>query len=238
MAAMRRRVWLGSAILAVTVAATVAAPHALLSPGDLLSGHRDLERSCFSCHAAFRGPDAHCLECHATEDIDAAAAARPSFHSALAEPECSACHTDHRGRGAGHAVREFRHLLLRADLRESCGSCHEAPDDDLHAGAGAECAGCHAAGSWGPANFDHAALFRFDRHHPAECRSCHTETFATFTCYGCHEHRRAKIERKHRKEGIVDFARCAECHRSGDEDEAKRRGRRGGRHRGREHEDD
>ena len=41
------------------------------------------------------------------------------------------------------------------------------------------------------------------------------------TCYGCHEHSRSKIREEHLEEGIHDYENCVDCHRSGDEDEAK-----------------
>jgi hypothetical protein len=223
MVGVRRAVFV---LLAAAVVASVAAPRAMLGPGDLLEGHRDLETGCFSCHTPFRGPDARCLACHETARIDADATDRPPFHAALAEPRCSACHTDHAGRSAARAVREFRHALLRDDIRETCGACHRAPADDLHRGAAADsCATCHDPREWTPSTFDHAPLFRFDRDHPADCRRCHEAGFAAYTCYGCHEHRPDEVERKHRKEGIDDFADCAPCHRSADEDDSGRRRR-------------
>jgi hypothetical protein len=225
---MRRNLWIGSVLLAATVAATVAAPRAMVSPGELLEGHRDVEGDCFACHTPFRGPDARCVACHALDEIDKERTKRLPFHAALAEPECSACHTEHHGRSAGRSVREFRHALVRADVRRGCGACHDAPDDDLHRDV-AECAPCHEAGSWA-STFDHAPLFRFDRDHPPDCRTCHVETFEEVTCYGCHEHERREMEEEHREEGILDITDCAKCHRSADEHEAeggrRRRGRR------------
>ena len=53
--------------------------------------------------------------------------------------------------------------------------------------------------------------------------TCHVDNiYDAYTCYGCHEHSRAKIRREHLEEGIRDYENCAECHRSGDEDEAER----------------
>ena len=45
--------------------------------------------------------------------------------------------------------------------------------------------------------------------------------YSNYTCYGCHEHSRSRIRKEHVEEGIHDYENCAECHRSGDEDEAK-----------------
>ena len=46
--------------------------------------------------------------------------------------------------------------------------------------------------------------------------------YANYTCYGCHEHSRSKIREEHVEERIYEYESCVECHRSGDEDEAKR----------------
>jgi hypothetical protein len=45
--------------------------------------------------------------------------------------------------------------------------------------------------------------------------------YASYTCYGCHEHSRSKIRAEHIEEGIRNYENCVECHRSGDEDEAE-----------------
>jgi hypothetical protein len=232
--AVRRLFLVGAAFLVAIEAASVAFPHAMLSPGDVSRGHHEIEGDCFACHAPFQGPDERCVTCHEVSKIKTPG--RTAFHFALLEKECSACHTDHEGRSAPRSIREFRHDLLRADVRDRCGGCHSPPADPVHVGVGNECGACHRVQGWKPSTFDHARSFRFDRDHPADCKSCHPSGFESFTCYGCHEHAPAEVGEKHRKEGIPDFEDCARCHRSGDqgevegaEGEAEHRGRGGDR---------
>lgn len=230
---MRRLLLAGSGLLAAIAAASVAFPHAVLSPGEVAEGHAAIERDCFACHSPFRGPDGRCTTCHEPAEIESPG--RPRFHEALLDRACSACHTDHEGRHAPRAVREFRHDLLREDVREECARCHVPPADGNHQGLRGKCAACHRTDRWKPSTFHHAESFRFDRNHPADCAACHPKGLGEYTCYGCHEHEPAEVARKHRKEGIADFEACAECHRSGDEDEAEggRGEEDGGRRRGR-----
>lgn len=230
---MRRLLLAGSGLLAAIAAASVAFPHAVLSPGEVAEGHAAIERDCFACHSPFRGPDGRCTTCHEPAEIESPG--RPRFHEALLDRACSACHTDHEGRHAPRAVREFRHDLLREDVREECARCHVPPADGNHQGLRGKCAACHRTDRWKPSTFHHAESFRFDRNHPADCAACHPKGLGEYTCYGCHEHEPAEVARKHRKEGIADFEACAECHRSGDEDEVEGRGEEddGGRRRGR-----
>ncbi len=73
-----------------------------------------------------------------------------------------------------------------------------------------------------PATFDHEKYFRFDRHHNNECATCHVNNdYGNYTCYGCHEHSRSKVREEHVEEGIYNYENCVECHKNGDEDEAK-----------------
>jgi hypothetical protein len=209
---VRQLLLLGGGLLALVVAAAVAFPDAVLSPGDLSKSHAGL--TCFACHAPFRGPDARCADCHDPKWI--ASPDAPPFHFALIEDDCAACHTDHRG--PAPSVREFRHDLLRGDLRAGCGACHIRPFDEIHAGAADACGSCHGVKGWKPATFLHDG-FRFDRDHPATCRACHPASHASYTCYGCHEHAPGEVAEKHREMG--EFEDCARCHRSGDEIEAE-----------------
>jgi NAD-dependent SIR2 family protein deacetylase len=92
-----------------------------------------------------------------------------------------------------------------------------------HRWIAANCDGCHTNTEWVPATCDHRKTFRFDSHHKPNCRTCHSDgDYRKFTCYGCHEHSAAKVERKHIREGIRDFQKCAQCHRSASTREARR----------------
>jgi len=53
----------------------------------------------------------------------------------------------------------------------------------------------------------------------SSCKTCHPDQLKAYTCYGCHEHTPADIQRKHVKEGIPDFANCMKCHPTGREKE-------------------
>lgn len=173
---------------------------------DVLSA--DLQRECVKCHSPQKPADdihktltANCSECHSTE------AWKPSH---------------------------FKHELLDEKLNE-CRGCHESkqPADVLHKSFGnaVQCGQCHTTDKWKPSTFEHTKYFRFDGNHPSNCADCHdvNRTFESYTCYNCHEHSAAKIEREHLKEGIRNFSNCVECHRSGDEDgvdvRKKKRGR-------------
>lgn len=276
-------------------------PFELLNPGQLISGHQEIQKDCLSCHSPFSGISApKCITCHQPEQIGLVTVAgekipesgKAPIHRELSDLHCANCHTDHAGIVAGSATTQFSHSLLPASVANACLGCHESqkpadklhqqlaencsdchitdrwqkvtldhnklpvdfqndcvachaqhrPADGLHRSSGDACYSCHSSEAWKPSTFDHDKYFRFDRHHPADCQSCHNnpENFAEYTCYDCHEHSRAKIAGEHREEGIFNFENCAECHRSGDEDEAKRNWRNSNRSdkRSRNHDDD
>lgn len=217
--------------------AAVLAPGAMLRPGELLPGHAALRDDCLACHELLRGVRRErCTNCHAPEAIGVARADRTAaspprasvaaLHRSVGSAECALCHAEHAGRLGGGRAARFAHEALPADTRAACGTCHadDRPADALHAGADARCGACHATDGWKPATFDHARHFRFDRHHPPRCTDCHApgSGFETYSCTGCHEHALARIEAKHREEGVDDVSDCARCHPSGDEDDTRR----------------
>lgn len=207
----------------------------MLSPGHLLEGHSDLHEACFRCHAPFRGVEAaRCVACHPLEEIGLRTVAgaplplaeRVPFHQSLRETGCASCHTDHAGPDSSGTLERFEHGLLVASAVEACTDCHEGqrPGDVIHTSVKAGCAPCHRTEAWRPAAFDHEPWFRFDRHHPDDCGTCHTTAgdLAAYTCYGCHAHTPREIRSEHLEEGIREFEACEQCHRSGDEEEAER----------------
>ena len=212
------------------VALAFVYPHLMISPGPLVTAHRELATDCFACHAPLRGaaPE-RCTRCHALPDIGLRTtkglaiplrSVKTSFHQELIEPDCMACHSDHQGpKLAQRSRKTFSHLLLRATVRERCEGCHRAPVDNLHRQISGNCAQCHSQNGWKPATFDHARLFLLDRDHNAACVTCHTNNdYSRYTCYGCHEHTPDKMRKKHIKEGIRNFENCVECHRSASEE--------------------
>lgn len=215
--------------LAVLLALVFVYPAQMLSPGPLQPAHAALTSDCFACHTPWRGATgAQCKDCHALNDIGLRTtkgehiAHGTPFHQALLEDDCLACHQEHLGRLARERVH-FTHALLQPATRTRCSGCHTAPKDDLHRQVDAQCSECHNTKAWAPAQFDHTRWFLLEGEHRAPCSTCHVGgNLRTYTCYGCHEHTPANIRAEHLEEGIRNFEDCAECHRSGDEEDVRR----------------
>lgn len=199
----------------------------ILNPKVKAGFHQDLlEKDCVACHSEHRGvatlrtaqrfshtllnPQTResCANCHG--------APKDAMHGKLSE-DCRQCHVTERWSPAA-----FDHARLDRPTLKQCAGCHSVPGDPLHRNSGDDCQQCHRTTAWRPATFDHDRYFRFDRHHDTECVTCHEgNDYSRYTCYGCHEHTPWNIRGEHLEEGIRDFDNCVECHRSGDEDEAK-----------------
>jgi hypothetical protein len=103
-----------------------------------------------------------------------------------------------------------------------CRACHEEPE--VHADRfGLNCSRCHSLTAWKPAllsrhtfTLDHGGLGE------VACQTCHITTYASHTCYGCHDHEPAQIQQTHQAEGIPEFEACIECHPTGAPGEADR----------------
>lgn len=187
-----------------------------------------IEENCVSCHSDHEGVKAfrpisrfshnlldpalqkQCDTCHSSPG--------DALHLKV-KGNCAQCHTLE---GWIPAIFEHEEYFRSVGNRE-CTGCHQKPDDRLHKKLDIACGICHSLDKWKPASIDHEKYFRFDKDHQTECVTCHVNNdYAHYTCYGCHEHSRSGIRKKHVKEGIKDYEKCVECHRSGDEDEAKR----------------
>lgn len=205
--------------------------------------HRDtLAADCFACHTDHEGPDpanattpfahetlardvrARCAACHDAVQPADAIHRRPA--------PCSACHDTRAWKPA-----TFRHVAGDPSLAARCAECHAADvpvRDGLHDPSMRGCADCHGVERWTPATFEHGRFFMLDRDHDVRCATCHEDRqqFTRYTCYGCHEHTPAGMQREHAEEGIArDLERCARCHRSADDEGGHGGGRR-------EHDDD
>ncbi|WP_374564870.1 cytochrome c3 family protein [Ideonella sp.] len=200
---------------------------AIAQQGLKTSFHQELiEQDCVACHSDHAGPKLtrrsrkpfshdllrvaareRCESCHATP--------KNEIHRDLSVG-CGQCHRTQAWKPA-----TFDHALLAQNA--SCTGCHKAPSDTLHRQVQGNCGQCHATTAWKPATFEHDEFFVLDRDHDATCVTCHEgHDFKRYTCYGCHEHTPANIRAEHEKEGIRNFENCVKCHRSADEDDAKR----------------
>ena len=210
----------------------------LLMPGPVIAGHAKYEQECSRCHdRADRSRQAAlCRTCH--EPVAADIAQHKGFHGRLRGAEtaqCSACHTEHKGRQADvvkletasfpHAQTDFP--LQGAHATVACAACHLAgrkhreaasacidchKKEEPHEGKlGRDCAGCHEAGGWTRVRFDHAKT-RFaltGKHEQATCAACHMGNRYKDTptqCAACHA-----------PDDVHAGARgaaCAECHQT------------------------
>lgn len=170
-------------------------PYLMLNPGELVQGHQDIKNDCFSCHAPFGGiSNEKCIACHKLSDIgkDSTGLGKEKilFHQSLANQDCSACHSDHKGINAGMSVSSFKHTLLSETVMNNCTSCHSKPADKLHGQLSASCVNCHTTNEWklsGP--FNHTMIQGNAKNN---CISCHAAPKDAFhadlkgNCDQCH----------------------------------------------------
>ncbi len=228
-----KRHWIAGLIganLVVLIALVFVYPHLMVSPGALMSAHRELSTDCFACHAPLRGVASdRCIACHTVADIGLrttkgvvlpSRSIKTSFHQSLSEKDCVACHSDHADPIlTKRSSKPFSHELLRVDLRERCQGCHTAPTDGLHRDLTANCSQCHSATRWKPATFKHSLLAKsvLDR-----CEGCHKaptdKLHSQFkgNCMSCHTTKAWKPATfDHDKYFVLDRdhnASCATCH--------------------------
>lgn len=201
----------------------------------LEGGHIDV--TCEACHQdnVYAGTPTACYACHAADDP----------HNGEFGQDCAACHTPQDWEAA-----QFDHNLTRFPLEDGhagveCQACHR---DNVFAGTPTECVACHAepdyhlglfsqtcnechtTAAWSPAQYNspHTFPINHGERGPSECQVCHPAALQTYTCYGCHEHNQANVEREHLEEGIRDFQDCTRCHPTGQEEEGEGREREGG----------
>jgi len=176
---------------------------------------------CIACHqtqyAAEHGSGGFpttCLDCHnvdtwgdATFDHSRLGFALLGAHAQL---PCANCHV-----GPDNALR------FTPSGQNDCVACHQAQYTSTHGSSGfpTTCADCHNVNDWGDASFDHSSFFPLSGNHSASCVTCHTTSgsYATFTCFQCHEHRQAAMDDKHRGESgySYDSNACLRCHPNG-----------------------
>ena len=104
---------------------------------------------------------------------------------------CETCHVNRRGAG-----RIFK------GTPTECTQCHTEPQ--IHAGFfGLQCEYCHSTDAWVPAQLSqHTFPLSHGEQGVLECQKCHTNSYTTYTCYGCHEHQPGEIEEQHVEDAI------------------------------------
>lgn len=228
--------WLLAAGAWHAVPANAATLESLLMPGPLHAAHAKLEADCGNCHDRTNRARQRelCMACH--EDVAADISARRGLHGRRTEiltAQCSACHSEHRGRSARitpEATPGFDHQRTDFALQGGhqvapCGACHqagrkfrEAPTScaqcheqrEPHQGRlGRDCAACHGTAQWREVDFDHGKT-RFalqGRHAQLPCAGCHAGNRwkeTPMACASCHA-----PDDVHR--GARGRA-CADCH--------------------------
>lgn len=171
---------------------------ATFSPSICQDCHRRLDAVFMDRHLADFGTQ--CLACHDGVDRLGIEFSHASFSFTLQgmhqQVSCAACHA-----GA-------RTLVDLQSTPQDCLSCHH--QDDPHQGKyGQDCAACHSAKGWLPAEFDHnLADFKLEgQHQEVPCQRCHVNGVYKGTptdCYSCH---------RQDDEHNGDFGtKCSSCH--------------------------
>jgi hypothetical protein len=190
--------------------------------------------TCRTCHTGtgndFSYTAQTCTDCHTQHD-----AAFMTQHIQERGSKCVNCH-DGAGnmKGFDHNrvfVLDGRHAAVQCltchveekfrGTPSECVACHGEPE--IHAGLfGTDCAACHTTTAWAPAMLTQHT-FPLDHGEQGEiaCAVCHTESYVTYTCYGCHEHEPAETQRQHAKVDLVStpLNDCAACHPTGRKEE-------------------
>jgi mono/diheme cytochrome c family protein len=125
---------------------------------------------------------------------------------------------------AGDAAADLAVMEGSGEDPHECRACHEEPS--VHAERfGLNCSRCHTLEAWKPALLlRHTFALDHGGQGQVACQTCHTESYATNICYGCHDHEAAEMQAVHEAEGIVDLEPCAECHPTGASGEARELG--------------
>ena len=179
--------------------------------------------NCTQCHSngSYAGTPKNCYACHQTDDR----------HAGQFGQDCAQCHDtgswggasiDHNATGfpltgahAGANCAQCHPNGSYAGTPTACAACHGEPA--YHAGQlGTECASCHNTGGWLPASYDRGHTFPLNHEGAsADCRTCHPDQLAGYTCYTCHS--AGEIDEEHDEEGVRDYSNCVACHPTGRE---------------------
>ncbi len=172
-----------------------------------ISNLKGTPQDCYACHTKndpHQGGFGHdCVQCHTSDGWDQASfdhsQAAFQLSGAHQNVECQKCHVNNIFKGTP----------------TNCAACHTEPA--FHAGLlGTDCETCHSTTGWSPATFSRSHNFPLNHGEGSpSCKTCHSNSLGTYTCYGCHEHNPDNIATKHREEGIINFQDCIRCHPTG-----------------------
>lgn len=177
-----------------------------------------------------------CVDCHTTGS-DPAKGSGPEFMAEHVErfgPACLDCHDgvdrlsnfDHaqffplEGVHASIACAACHQEGVFSGTPSECAACHAEPE--IHKESfGLQCQYCHTVEAWTPANL-RFHNFPIDHGDDGEvaCATCHIDSYASYTCYGCHEHQPESVQEEHREEGVdlKKLEACTDCHPDGREE--------------------
>ena len=192
------------------------------------AGYNAQAITCVTCHRAISTAfnQRICTACH--NDHDAVFMAK---HTAQYGADCLQCHDGvdrmHAFQHAAFFPLEGKHVALEcaschAGLKFKgtpldCSGCHKEPA--IHAGSfGLKCQYCHIVQGWQPALLRvHGFPLDHGGKGVVECKTCHTGTYAVYTCYTCHDHQPDEIQQSHNRAGIsvVELPDCVACHLDG-----------------------
>lgn len=181
---------------------------------------------CESCHTEGRfGADSvDCLTCHTENDSELM-----THHEEEHGLNCLGCHDgrdtmidfDHdqafersgQHANAGcidcHAEQQFK------GTSQICVDCHENDAESIHTATfGVDCARCHTADAWAPAQLTHHTfLLDHGDEGTLECQKCHTLNYYEHTCTECHD--MMEMATFHEVEDSAAIENCVQCHPTG-----------------------
>jgi hypothetical protein len=189
----------------------------------LVAAH--FEPSCADCHPGGRyvGTPSSCIGCHADDDrhngafgTDCAACHRPTtwadwtFDHDLSSFPLTGAHRSASCQGC-HSGGSFE------DTSSACSACHGKPSS--HGSVfGGSCGSCHSTSAWRPASFNGPHPFSMNHGGAGgNCSTCHPSSLMDYSCTGCHEHSRARMEDKHKEVSGFSMGSCLKCHPGGRE---------------------
>ncbi len=210
----------------------------------LTGGHAG--RACADCHDPDDYP-AVPKTCHGCHADDYAATTNPDHQASNFPTSCQSCHsttawkpataTAHLASGAfpltgGHAGRACADCHDPDDYPAVPKTCHGCHADDYTAttnpshgtlGLPTTCSTCHTTTAWSPADFEsHHTMFPITsgKHANLACTQCHPaqKPWKQFSCTGCMDHSKARMDAKHLGE-VSGYswtsAACYSCHPKG-----------------------